>query len=302
MRMVGTPSSEIAIDASLVFRLLAEQHPDLQNLPIQFMDEGWDNAMFRLGDRLAARVPRRALGATLLANEQTWLPHLARQLPIAVSAPQRIGRPNSFYPWHWSVVPWLPGHTADTLPLNENHAQQFAEFLRALHVPAPENAPRNPFRGVPLSQRATALTERLQRVAGQILPLMPMVRSLWQQALAAPLDVEITWIHGDLHPRNILVNPHRITGIIDWGDLTAGDRATDLASLWSLFPDQSLRKHVIDAYCVAPNHDLSPATLARAKGWAILFGITLLDSGLIDHPQHATIGQQILQCVTHCSI
>ncbi|WP_413470348.1 hypothetical protein [[Phormidium] sp. LEGE 05292] len=26
-----------------------------------------------------------------------------------------------------------------------------------------------------------------------------------------------------------------ITGIIDWGDITAGDKATDLAAIWMLF-------------------------------------------------------------------
>jgi aminoglycoside phosphotransferase (APT) family kinase protein len=89
-----------------------------------------------------------------------------------------------------------------------------------------------------------------------------------------------------------LVDKGGITGIIDWGDLAAGDRATDLAALWCLFPEKHLREQVIDAY-----GEVSQETLARAKGWAILFGVVLLDSGLVDHSQHATIGQKILQCV-----
>ena len=32
--------------------LLREQHPDLAHLPLQSMDSGWDNAMFRLGEAL----------------------------------------------------------------------------------------------------------------------------------------------------------------------------------------------------------------------------------------------------------
>lgn len=290
--MLGTPSAEVEIDALLVSQLLAEQHSDLQHLEIQFVDAGWDNAMFRLGDRLAVRLPRRAIAATLLEKEQYWLPQLAKQLPIAVPVPHRIGLPNSRYPWHWSVTPWLPGQTADEIRLNVDHAQQFALFLKALHVVAPENAPKNPFRGVPLLQRVTMLNERIQRVEAQTRLITPTLRSLWQQAVDAPIDLEATWIHGDLHPRNILVNTGGMTGVIDWGDLAAGDSATDLAAFWYLFPEQQLRRLAIETYGA-----VSEATLARAKGWAILFGIVLLDSGLVDHSHHAAIGQRIIQCV-----
>lgn len=290
--MLGTPSAEIEIDALLVSQLLAEQHPDLQRLSIQFIDAGWDNAMFRLGDRLAVRLPRRAIAATLLEKEQHWLRQLAKQLPIAVPVPDRIGLPNSLYPWHWSVIPWLPGQTADEVRLNVDHARQFALFLKALHVIAPANAPKNPFRGVPLIQRVTMLNERMQRVEAQTAMITPKIRSLWQQAVDASIDLESTWIHGDLHPRNILVDKGGITGVIDWGDLAAGDRATDLAAFWYLFPEPHLRQLAIEAY-----GEVSEATLARAKGWAILFGVVLLDSGLVDHSQHAVIGQKILQCV-----
>jgi aminoglycoside phosphotransferase (APT) family kinase protein len=290
--MSGTPPAEVKIDALLVSQLLAEQHPDLQNLSIQFIDAGWDNTMFRLGNELAVRLPRREIAVKLLENEQRWLPQLAKQLPIAVPVPYRIGLPNSLYPWHWSVIHWLPGQTADKMPLHADHAQQFALFLKALHVPAPDNAPQNQVRGVPLIQRATMLNERMQRLATQTTMITPTIRSLWQQALDAPIDVEPTWIHGDLHSRNILIDQGGITGIIDWGDLTAGDKATDLAALWCLFPEKNLRQQAIKVY-----GEVSPATLARARGWAILFGVVLLDTGLVDHAQHAEIGQKILQCV-----
>ncbi len=290
--MLGTPSAEVEIDALLVSQLLAEQHPDLQNLSIQFADAGCDNAMFRLGDRLAVRLPRREIAARLLQNEQHWLPQLAKQFPLSVPAPLRIGVPNSLYPWHWSIIPWLPGQTADEVRLNAAHAQQLALFLKALHVEAPENAPKNPFRGVPLIERATMLNERMQRLAAQTTTISPTIQALWQQAVEAPIDVEPTWIHGDLHPRNLLVDEDGITGVIDWGDLTAGDRATDLAALWCLLPEQHLRQQAIDVY-----GEVSEATLDRAKGWAILFGVVLLDSGLVDRSQHAAIGQKILQYV-----
>nr|MCU0493970.1 hypothetical protein [Chloroflexaceae bacterium] len=75
----------------------------------------------------------------------------------------------------------------------------------------------------------------------------------------------------------------------DWGDITAGDCATDLAAIWMLFADAPTRRAALAAY----GH-LSEATLQRARGWAVLFGAMLLDSGLVDHPRHAAIGEQTL--------
>jgi aminoglycoside phosphotransferase (APT) family kinase protein len=39
------------------------------------------------------------------------------------------------------------------------------------------------------------------------------------------------WLDGDLHPGNMLVIGGRLSGVIDFGDLTSGDPATDLALL-----------------------------------------------------------------------
>src|SRR5580765_4230440 len=98
----GTPAAELAIDTTLVAGLLADQHPDLAQLTLQAVEAGWDNALFRLGDHLAVRLPRRAVAAPLIVHEQRWLPHLADQLTLPVPAPCRIGTPARGYPWHWS--------------------------------------------------------------------------------------------------------------------------------------------------------------------------------------------------------
>ncbi len=57
------PAAEVEVSADLVRRLLADQHPDLARLPVEFLANGWDNELYRVGDRLLARLPRRALGA-----------------------------------------------------------------------------------------------------------------------------------------------------------------------------------------------------------------------------------------------
>ncbi|MBO3460727.1 aminoglycoside phosphotransferase family protein [Aetokthonos hydrillicola Thurmond2011] len=285
---MGTPISEVEINISLVRSLLEEQCPDLAHLPISMVDAGWDNAIFRLGDRLCIRLPRRQVGAVLIEHEQTWLPRIASHLTLAVPTPCRIGKPGQRYPWKWSILPWLAGVSADQQEPDEEQAKSFALFLRSLHIPAPPDAPKNPVRGVPLYQRATTIEERMQRLEVKTNLITREIKNIWNQALQTPIDVFPTWLHGDLHPRNILVENGSITGIIDWGDITSGDIATDLASIWMLFPSRTAREQVIAEY-----GNISQATLQRALGWAIVFGVLLLDTGLVDNPRHALMGKKI---------
>lgn len=289
---IGTPIAEIEPDVALIHSLLAEQHPDLQHLPLEPIEAGWDNVMFRLGNRLAVRLPRRTIAATLIETEQIWLPQLAEQLPIQVPTPYRIGKPGQGYPWRWSVVPWLVGVAADRSAPHANQVRRFVSFLRSLHVPAPLNAPRNKFRCVPLQQKVAAMTERMERLKANTNLITPAIEQTWHRAVDATIDVQPTWIHGDLHARNVLIADGTISGIIDWGDMTVGDPATDLAAIWMLFADHQARQEAISEYTCG-----SEATWQRALGWAIFFGVFLLDTGLVDCPRHAMMGEKTLRRV-----
>jgi len=292
-RSPGTPSAEVHIDTALVHALLGEQHPDLADLPLRLVETGWDNVMLRLGDELAVRLPRRALAATLIEHEQRWLSELAPHLPLPVPVPLRIGLPGAGYPWRWSISRWLEGAAADLALPNADQGPALAGFLRALHRPAPADAPSNSVRGVPLQERLPALSERLERVARLTDCISPTVRACWEQALTAPIDADPTWLHGDLHSRNVLVQDGVISAIIDWGDMTRGDRATDLAAIWTLLPDPTSRAAAIQAYGPTPE-----ATWQRARGWAVAFGVMLLDSGLVNDPRLAKAGELTLRRIT----
>jgi hypothetical protein len=52
------PAAEVEVSAELVQRLLADQDPDLARLPVEFLANGWDNELYRVGDGLIARLPR----------------------------------------------------------------------------------------------------------------------------------------------------------------------------------------------------------------------------------------------------
>jgi aminoglycoside phosphotransferase (APT) family kinase protein len=110
------PAAEVEITADLLRGLLAARQLDLAGLPVELLANGWGNMLFRLGDGLVVRLPRRRLGANILVNEQRWLPALAPGLPLPVPVPVRTGVPGEGYPWPWSIVEFLPGTPASDGP------------------------------------------------------------------------------------------------------------------------------------------------------------------------------------------
>jgi aminoglycoside phosphotransferase (APT) family kinase protein len=137
--------------------------------------------------------------------------------------------------------------------------------------------------------RQQAVEARLARLRQDTNAVTAQVEAAWQHALVAPETTESVWLHGDLHPRNILTQNGALSTVIDWGDLGVGDAATDLASVWMVFEDPAARQHTLARY--APDASL----LARARGWAVSFGSVLLDTGRIDNPHHAQIGADTLR-------
>ena len=284
------PVAEIEITEALVRELLRAQHPDLAELALTLVAEGWDNAMWRLGPELAVRVPRRAAAAGLVRHEQRWLPELAPRLGTPVPTPVRLGAPTRSYPWHWSVVPWFPGLHAIELPRDATAGLlgPLAGFLADLHVPAPSGAPENPFRGIPLAGRDAILRERL--------PLLPLearepARAVWQDATSAPAwDGPPVWLHGDLHPGNIVVaDDGSLAAVVDFGDLCAGDPAVDLAVAWYLFDAHGRTRFM----SLVPGDE---AMWRRARGWALSFATALvLHSD--DNPEYRTLGERTLTAV-----
>jgi aminoglycoside phosphotransferase (APT) family kinase protein len=106
------------------------------------------------------------------------------------------------------------------------------------------------------------------------------VLGAWADALAAPAyPGPPLWLHGDLHPANILHSEGRLSGVIDFGDITAGDPASDLSVAWMLLP---LEWHAAfrAAYAAAGGRGDDAADDSalwrRARGWALALGIVFL--------------------------
>jgi aminoglycoside phosphotransferase (APT) family kinase protein len=226
-------------------------------------------------------------------NEQRWLPALGPRLPLPVPAPVRAGRPGPGYPWPWSIVPFLPGRPASRNPPAGpgDAAESLGRFLGALHAPAAPGAPVNPFRGIPLAERGATYAENVDALGDRV--DRAAVTRVWQAALAAPRwDRPPVWIHGDLHPANILVHRGRISGVIDFGDIAGGDPAADLSIAWMLLP-AGCHGAFGDAYGAAGGPAAAHGLWARARGWALAMSLVYL-AHAVDNPEMTGIGVRTL--------
>ncbi|MDR6905877.1 aminoglycoside phosphotransferase (APT) family kinase protein [Agromyces sp. 3263] len=275
--MTDAPPPDFHVDPELAARLVAAQHPDLAG-PVRHAAGGWDNVLFRLGERYAVRMPRRHEGVGLMWNEQRWLPELAAALPVPVPAPVRVGRPapELGYDVPWSIVPWFDGQSGLSFDLETRGvaASALAGFVAELSAtPAPVDAPSNPYRGVPLARRDAAIRARL---TGGRIPDADRLLRVWERALAASeWTGPPVWLHGDLHPHNVLLAPSGfLVAVVDFGDLTAGDPATDLATAWLTFDARSRRRFRSE---LEVRRGVDEATWDRARGWALVIASAVVE-------------------------
>jgi aminoglycoside phosphotransferase (APT) family kinase protein len=162
-----------------------------------------------------------------------------------------------------------------------------AAFVVALHQPAPPDAPANPFRGVHPQQRADAVHAR----AASLHDAVPISRVLgvWDDLRSTPTWAgPPLWLHGDLHPSNMLTHQGDLSAIIDFGDITSGDRATDLALAWMMFDVRE--REVFREAAAIDDH-----TWRRAAGWALNLALAYLTGD--DTTSMPAIGRTTLSAV-----
>jgi aminoglycoside phosphotransferase (APT) family kinase protein len=272
-------ADELDTDEALVRRLLEAQFPQWAELPIDALPAGGtDNAIYRLGDELSVRLPRRLdwePGA--LDKEFEWLPKLAPLLPVAVPTPVARGDAAEGYPHEWAVYDWLEGEDATSARLDvQRAAVDLADLLAALWRIDTTGGPPAAGRGGSLRLRDKPTRAGIAALGSAI--DVRAVTAAWEEALAAPeWDRPPVWIHGDLDSRNLLVEDGRITGLLDWGCACVGDPACDVKAAWS----------VLDAETRPVFRDLlgvDDPTWARSRGWALSQAVIALPYYLHTYP------------------
>ncbi|HEY1178026.1 MAG TPA: aminoglycoside phosphotransferase family protein [Phytomonospora sp.] len=266
-------------DIDLARRLVDAQFPRWRGLPlVPYASGGSDNVIFRLGDELAVRLPNEWASGQA-AKENLLLPRLAPHLPLAVPEPVGLGVPALGFPWEWSVSRWLDGEaaTVDGLADPSAAAAELAGFLKALQGLALAPEVRAAPDALPGRDRSTR--EAIAAVEGVF--DTGALTEVWEDALAAPAwPGPPVWQHGDMHNGNLLTVGGRLSAVIDFGGLGAGDPACDLVVAWTLFEGEA--REVFRSAL-----DVDDATWARGRGWAVSTGLSAYVSYAATRPSVA---------------
>lgn len=287
MTIAKLHEDEVDIDAGLVRRLLADQHPRWADLPVRPVDDqGTVNAVFRLGDAHSVRLPRSAAGVASLERERRWAPVLAAAVPVPLPEPVADGRPALGYPFPWTICRWLDG-TPPVGPVDDDRlARDLAGLVRALRSIDAAGAPSSRRGAVALAGRDDVTTTAIGSLADAV--DRGPVLAAWRDALDAPAwDGTPRWTHGDLLPPNLLVVDGRLAGVLDLGGIGVGDPACDLLPAWSALtgPARSTFRHALG---------VDDGTWRRGRGWALSIAALIEPYYRHTHPAFAAMAVRTL--------
>ncbi|MEZ4241858.1 MAG: phosphotransferase [Myxococcota bacterium] len=294
---------EVALGLDDVRRRLDAEQPDLRGAPLSVLGQGFDSLAVRVGGEgvphdIVFRFTRRALAARLMVREIRWTPWLQPRLPVPISASVRWALPSEAEPLPYAGHRWLDGTTGCRAALAPAATRRLAEdvgrFLAALHaLPLPDDAPPDVISRSDAVHRGTRalqrLTERLPADEGAA------VRAAIVPRLGvAPRRAPPTWVHGDVYGRHLLVDEPSgaLRGVIDWGDVHAGDPAIDLSIAWSLFTGDD-RAALLAAYGTPVDPDA--ADRARLVAFDYAGALILYGEDVGDAPA-AALGWRALRC------
>jgi len=265
---VSMHADQLAVTVETVRRLVDEQFPDWARLPLERLNgEGTVNAIFKLGERLSARLPLRPAPVDTirqtLRSEADAARMLAGQTRFATPQTVALGEPGVGYPLPWSVQTWLPGITATLADPGTSlgFAHDLAEFVASVRaIDTDGRTFTGSGRGGDLRSHDNWMEECLGHSVG--LFDVGRVRQLWRRLRELPRSSPDVMTHGDLTPGNVLVSADRLTGVLDVAGLGPADPALDLVGGWHLLeagPRQVFRD---DLECADFEWE-------RGKAWAL---------------------------------
>jgi aminoglycoside phosphotransferase (APT) family kinase protein len=284
---------QLDVAPGTVRRLVDEQFPSWRGLPVRsFPSAGTVNAIFRIGDDLAARFPLRAedpaRAGDWLAAEATAACELAVVSTVPTPEPVAIGEPGHGYPLPWSVQTWLPGRVAtEEDPSGSTaFATDLAGFITGLRAADPRGRRfASEGRGGDLREQ-DAWMEVCFRESDGLLDV-PRLRAMWAKLRTLPTADADVMSHRDLTPSNVLVGQGRLVGVLDGGSFAAADPALDLVGAWHLL-DGERRKVVRDAL------GCSTSQWRRGMAWAFAQSMGLVWYYARSNPTMSSWGRRTL--------
>jgi aminoglycoside phosphotransferase (APT) family kinase protein len=291
-------ANQLTVSAETVRELVDEQFPEWRALPIRgIRSQGTVNAIFRVGDQLAARFPLqpRDVEATRqwLAAEAKAARELLGRTRFPTPEPVALGEPGAGYPLPWSMQTWLPGVAATDEDPGDSvaFAHDLGEFIQGVRAIDPRGRVFNGNgRGGDLRSHDGWMETCFEQ--SEALLDVPRLRKMWDALRKLPRGgADDVMTHGDLIPGNVLVADGRLAAVLDVGGLGPADPALDVVGAWHLL--EPVPRQVL-------LHDLGCGDLewARGKAWAFLQAMGAVWYYVESNPAMSLMGRRTLERIT----
>jgi aminoglycoside phosphotransferase (APT) family kinase protein len=284
---------QLAVDEPTVRRLVNEQFPQWKERPVRRVRTAATvNAIFRIGDDLAARFPLRAQdpmrALAWLRAEAAAARELAAVSPVPTPEPVAIGVPDDGYALPWTVQTWLPGHdaTVEDPAGSISFAEDLAAFIASLRaIDTRERRFDGEGRGGHLPDHDDWIETCFRKSEGLL--DVERLRAMWASLRTLQkVDADVM-CHGDLIPPNVLVRDGRLVGVLDGGGFAAADPALDLVGAWHLLDD-------VQRQVLRESLGCSNVQWRRGMAWAFQQSIGLVWYYAESNPTMSGMGRRTL--------
>ena len=285
---------QVLIDIATVRSLILDQFPILANEPgRRLQTNGTVNAIFRIGDRHAARFPLRSEAPSTLVeslrSEAAAMTELAQHCRFPTPTPAFVGCAGNSYPMPWTIQTWIPGDVATPTGLATSTllADDLVLLIKALR--ATETRGRTfcgEGRGGDLPDHDDWMKHCFQESEGML--DVGRLRVMWDRLRELPAAGDDVMSHCDLTPANLLVDGEHLVGVIDGGGFSPADPSLDLVVAWHLL-DRDARQAVRNGL------DCSYNEWRRGAAWAFQQAMGLVWYYQHTNPGMAALGRSTLQ-------
>lgn len=165
------------------------------------------------------RLPSADRYAAGAEKEREVLPLLSPYLPLSIPRVVAAFTAEPTFPRPWSIMAWIDGETghgvdrADQVAL----ASDLAVLLRAVQAVDPAGGPPPGAHSLGRGGAPSLYDDEMRWALARLGPRRASTAAIWERALASPYTGPPVWLHGDLHPGNLLVRNGRLIAVIDWG-------------------------------------------------------------------------------------
>ncbi len=251
---------DVTLEVDAVRGIVSRVRPDLSPVEVELLGAGWDFWAYLVNDRWVFRFPKREREQKRLRKEYGVLGLIDRALDVPTPRYEGLPLEDDAFPYVFGVYQKLEGTQAYQIPAANVDLDAlgavFGRELRKLHA-IPRADVEAAYDVIPdLGREFPKLCDKSRDYFhwfpdGDV-KLSDRMNTFFNAERELPARFEGTdvLLHTDPHAEHLLLDaeePHRLAGIIDWGDVAFGDPALDVSGPYP-WGGEPLLTATLDAY------------------------------------------------------